>query len=258
MGKKARKKHQNVTSLFEYEEDFFEQGRGGRKARSKQNSHQKQTNSGSKYRKNIEGRSPNQWGYIDLLRAKDFVGGEGVAGSGKTYLAVAVAIEQLKDNYFDKIVLTRPAVEAGEKLGYLPGGPMEKLDPFLQPLYDAILERMPAQEMNKLMYSKKIEIAPVAYLRGRTLSNAFIIVDEAQNCTYSQLKMIFSRLGTGSRMVFTGDPTQDDLEDMGLESGFVKFMEKLKSLDDKRMGFAEMGSADIVRHPLLKDTMHLL
>ena len=245
MGKpRARKKAGNVTSLYENPDDFFDRGPN--------NTVKKETPSGRKYRKNITPRTPNQQILATSLEDDDLTFAIGKPGSGKTFLSVAKGIEALDAGQFDKIVLTRPAVEAGEKLGYLPGDMKEKVDPYLLPLYDAILERMPKKRMEGLIHDGKIEIAPVGFLRGRTLSNAYVICDEAQNCTYMQLKMIYTRMGLGSKMVFTGDLEQSDIHDSGLA-------EMVKRLDGvSGISVCRLEAEDIVRHPLLAKTAHLL
>ena len=174
--------------------------------------------------------------------------GIGPAGTGKTYLAVAVGVSMFITGRVDKIILSRPAVEAGERLGFLPGDMKEKIDPYMQPLYDALNDFLPAKQMAKLMEDKAIEIAPLAFMRGRTLANAFVVLDEAQNATSMQMKMFLTRLGEGSRMVITGDRTQIDLP-RGVQSGLADAERLLK--DIPKISFNYFTSKDVVRHPLV-------
>ncbi len=188
----------------------------------------------------------NQKRYLKLLHEKDLVFGVGVAGSGKTYLAVATAVSLFLEKKITKIILCRPAVEAGEKLGFLPGDIKDKVDPYLQPLYDALYDMLPVENIERYMATKEIQIAPLAFMRGRTLSNAFVILDEAQNATPIQMKMFLTRLGFGSKMAITGDLTQIDLH--GQTSGLIDAIDKLKNLKD--VGVVNFGIKDVVRHPL--------
>ncbi len=199
-------------------------------------------------RKLVMPRTPTQGAYIEAIRKHELVFGIGPAGTGKTYLAVACAAEALMNGEVDRIVLSRPAVEAGERLGFLPGDMKEKVDPYLRPLYDALYDMMPASLVAKGITENQIEIAPLAFMRGRTLSSAFIILDEAQNTTPQQMKMFLTRLGEGSRMVVTGDPTQVDLPS-GITSGLSDAAAILKGVQ----GVASVGfsNADIVRHALV-------
>ena len=174
--------------------------------------------------------------------------GIGPAGTGKTYLAVAVGVTMLISGAVEKIILSRPAVEAGERLGFLPGDMKEKIDPYMQPLYDALNDFLPAKQVQKLMEEKRIEIAPLAFMRGRTLSNAFVVLDEAQNATTMQMKMFLTRLGQGSRMVITGDRTQVDLP-RGTASGLSDAERILAGV--KGVSFNYFTSKDVVRHPLV-------
>jgi phosphate starvation-inducible PhoH-like protein len=174
--------------------------------------------------------------------------GIGPAGTGKTYLAVAVAVSMFITGRVDKIILSRPAVEAGERLGFLPGDMKEKVDPYMQPLYDALNDFLPAKQMAKLMDDKAIEIAPLAFMRGRTLANAFVVLDEAQNATSMQMKMFLTRLGEGSRMVITGDRTQIDLP-RGVQSGLADAERLLGAIP--KISFNYFTSKDVVRHPLV-------
>lgn len=197
---------------------------------------------------NIKPRTPNQKLYIEALKNHDMVFGAGPAGTGKTYLAVAVAVAELVAGRVNKIILTRPAVEAGENLGFLPGDLKEKVDPYLRPLYDALHDMLPAENVEKLLETNVIEIAPLAYMRGRTLSNAFIILDEAQNTTATQMKMFLTRLGDGSKMAINGDPGQIDLPQK-VTSGLVQSLELLKHIDD--IAIITFTEDDVVRHPLV-------
>ncbi|MDY0074617.1 MAG: PhoH family protein [Acholeplasmataceae bacterium] len=191
----------------------------------------------------------NQKTYVEAIAQHDLVFGVGPAGTGKTYLAVAQAVADLKNNKVKKLVLTRPVVEAGENLGFLPGDLKEKVDPYLVPLYDALYEMLGAQTTLSLMEKGVIEIAPLAYMRGRTLENAFVILDEAQNTTKVQMKMFLTRLGFASKMVITGDPSQSDLP-RGIPSGLNHVLELLNQLDDIRI--VTFDKLDVVRHPLVQ------
>ena len=199
-------------------------------------------------RKPVSARSPNQKLYIETIRRHELVFGIGPAGTGKTYLAVACAAEALMNGEVDRIVLSRPAVEAGERLGFLPGDMKEKVDPYLRPLYDALYDMMPHALVAKGLAENQIEIAPLAFMRGRTLANAFVILDEAQNTTPQQMKMFLTRLGEGSRMVVTGDPTQVDLPN-GATSGLADALSILKGV--KGIGQVRFEAGDIVRHALV-------
>ncbi|MGD9761347.1 MAG: PhoH family protein [Candidatus Izemoplasmatales bacterium] len=191
----------------------------------------------------------NQKKYLEAIENNAIVFGIGPAGTGKTYLAVLSALKKLKDNQIKRIVLTRPAVEAGEKLGFLPGDLKEKIDPYLRPLYDAMYEILGVKQSTDFIEKGIIEIAPLAYMRGRTLENAYVILDEAQNTTINQMKLFLTRLGFGSKMIVTGDITQSDLPPQVL-SGLVKASQILKNVDDiKIMYFDEL---DVVRHPLVQ------
>ncbi|MGD9964736.1 MAG: PhoH family protein [Candidatus Izemoplasmatales bacterium] len=191
----------------------------------------------------------NQKLYLEAIENNAIVFGIGPAGTGKTYLAVLSALKKLKDNQIKKIILTRPAVEAGEKLGFLPGDLKEKIDPYLRPLYDAMYEILGVKQSTEFIEKGIIEIAPLAYMRGRTLENAYVILDEAQNTTINQMKLFLTRLGFGSKMIVTGDITQSDLPSNML-SGLVKASHILKNVDDiKILYFDEL---DVVRHPLVQ------
>ncbi len=199
--------------------------------------------------KPIKPKTLGQKDYVDLMRKKMIVFGMGPAGTGKTYLAMAMAITAFKKKEVERIILTRPAIEAGEKLGFLPGDLQSKVDPYLRPLYDALFEIMGAESFNANMEKGLIEVAPLAYMRGRTLDNAYIILDEAQNTTPSQMKMFLTRVGFGSRVVVTGDQTQKDLPD-NAKSGLDEALKVLGKIDE--IGFAKLSSKDVVRHPLVQ------
>ncbi len=188
--------------------------------------------------------------YIDALRENDVVFGIGPAGTGKTYLAVVMAINHLMSNRVKRIVLTRPAIEAGEKLGFLPGDLQEKVDPYLRPLYDALYDVLGPEKVDQLLERKIIEIAPLAYMRGRTLKDSAVILDEAQNTTREQMKMLLTRLGPNSTAVINGDITQTDLPNRG-RSGLAQAQEILKGIDG--IAFVHLTNRDVVRHRLVKE-----
>jgi phosphate starvation-inducible PhoH-like protein len=199
-------------------------------------------------KKRVEPRTEAQKAYVKSLFDNELAFGIGPAGTGKTYLAVAVGVSMFIGGHVDKIILSRPAVEAGEKLGYLPGDMKDKVDPYMQPLYDALNDFLPGKQLAKLIEEKRIEIAPLAFMRGRTLANAFVVLDEAQNATSMQMKMFLTRLGKNSRMVITGDRTQIDLP-RGVPSGLADAERLLKSIP--RISFNYFTSKDVVRHPLV-------
>ena len=199
-------------------------------------------------RRLVSPRTPVQAAYLRALRDSDMVFALGPAGTGKTYLAVAVAVAMLAKGTVDRIVLSRPAVEAGERLGFLPGDLREKIDPYLRPLYDALYDMLPAEQVMKRLSTGEIEVAPLAFMRGRTLSNSFVIVDEAQNTTPVQMKMLLTRLGGNSRMVVTGDLSQIDLPG-GVRSGLRDAIDVLARVDG--ISFIWFTDADVVRHPLV-------
>ena len=201
-------------------------------------------------KKLVEPRTEAQKAYVRSLFKNELSFGIGPAGTGKTYLAVAVAVSMFITGRVDKIILSRPAVEAGERLGFLPGDMKEKVDPYMQPLYDALNDFLPAKQMAKLMEDKAIEIAPLAFMRGRTLANAFVVLDEAQNATSMQMKMFLTRLGEGSRMVVTGDLTQIDLP-RGVQSGLADAERLLQEIP--KISFNYFTSKDVVRHPLVAE-----
>jgi phosphate starvation-inducible PhoH-like protein len=198
--------------------------------------------------KSIRPKTVNQKAYVDAIDKHTVVFGIGPAGSGKTYLAVAKAVQALQAKQVNRIVLTRPAVEAGEHLGFLPGTLSEKIDPYLRPLYDALQDMIDPDKIPKLMTNGSIEVAPLAYMRGRTLNDSFIILDEAQNTSPEQMKMFLTRLGFGSRMVVTGDVTQIDLPS-GTKSGLKVVQDILNDVED--LAFIQLNSKDVVRHKLV-------
>ena len=203
--------------------------------------------------KRISPRSSRQAEYLRAIRNADLAFAQGPAGTGKTYLAVAMAVERLVSGEVDRIILSRPAVEAGEQLGFLPGDMREKVDPYLRPLYDALHDMLPAEQVAKRLESGEIEVAPLAFMRGRTLANAFVILDEAQNTTAVQMKMFLTRLGENSRMVITGDLSQVDLP-RGIRSGLRDAWDVLSGV--KGVGFVTFGEEDVVRHPLVARIVH--
>lgn len=198
----------------------------------------------------VRPKTVGQKKYVDAIRKHTIVLGVGPAGTGKTYLAVAMAVKAFKAHEVQKIILTRPAVEAGEKLGFLPGDLQNKVDPYLRPLYDALFDMFGAETFSKLMEKNIIEVAPLAYMRGRTLDDAFIILDEAQNTTSEQIKMFLTRLGTNSKMVITGDITQIDLPEKR-KSGLIEAMKILKNIED--IAIMRFTEKDVVRHKLVQD-----
>ena len=201
-------------------------------------------------RKIIQPKTPGQAEYLGLIAENDIVVGIGPAGTGKTYLAVAAAVDALSRKRVRRIVLARPAVEAGESLGFLPGDMQAKVDPYLRPLYDSLEDMMPVERMQKALETRTIEIAPLAYMRGRTLADAFVILDEAQNATAAQMKMFLTRLGVNSKTVITGDKTQIDLPKRG-ESGLMQIERILTGIDG--IGFHYLTDTDVVRHRLVRE-----
>jgi phosphate starvation-inducible PhoH-like protein len=206
------------------------------------------------YVKKIRPRSDNQRVLMEAIDANPLTVALGPAGTGKTYLAIAAAVEALESGTVSRIVLSRPAVEAGENLGFLPGDMREKLDPYLRPLWDALNDRMGPKRLAQHLDDGTIEIAPVAFMRGRTLNNAFVLIDEAQNCTYGQLKMLLTRLGWHSTMVMTGDPDQTDL--LPELSGLASIGTRLEGLDD--VAVVRLTQEDVVRHPLVGRMLSVL
>jgi phosphate starvation-inducible PhoH-like protein len=207
-----------------------------------------------KYVKNVRAMSPTQQCLMDAIDERAVALALGPAGTGKTYLAIAKAVEALEAGRVGRMVLSRPAVEAGESLGYLPGNLEDKLAPYLRPLYDALTERLGTKRLKALVAEGVIEIAPVAYMRGRTLNDCFIVIDEAQNCTYGQLKMLLTRLGWRSTMVLTGDPDQTDL--LSGMSGLRDVADRLEKVPE--IAVIRLGEADIVRHPLVAGMLTVL
>jgi phosphate starvation-inducible PhoH-like protein len=206
------------------------------------------------YLKTIKAKSPGQERLLAAMEAKSLVLALGPAGTGKTYLAIAKAVEALEAGRVARIVLSRPAVEAGESIGFLPGEMEDKLAPYLRPLYDALSDRMSMKRIRSLLAEGAIEIAPVGFMRGRTLNNAFVVIDEAQNCTYVQLKMLLTRLGWSSTMVVTGDPGQSDL--LPELSGLALVAQRLEALAN--IAVVRLLDGDIVRHPLVGDMLSVL
>jgi phosphate starvation-inducible protein PhoH and related proteins len=207
-----------------------------------------------KYVKNVRALSEVQQQLLDAMDERSVVLALGPAGTGKTYLAIARAVDALESGRTNRIVLSRPAVDAGESLGFLPGDVVEKMAPYLRPLYDALTERLGSKRLKALLADGAIEIAPVAYMRGRTLNDSFVVIDEAQNCTYGQIKMLLTRLGWRSTMILTGDPDQTDLLP-GL-SGLRDIAARLQSITT--IAVVRLGETDIVRHPLVGEMLSVL
>ena len=207
------------------------------------------------YVKNIQPKSEGQARLMEAIDTSNLVLALGPAGTGKTYIAIAKAVDALRAGKIGRIVLCRPAVDAGENIGFLPGDMEEKLAPYLRPLYDALQDRMSAKQVKAMIAEGQIEIASVGFMRGRTLNNAFIVVDEAQNCTYVQLKMILTRLGWNSKMIVTGDPAQSDL--LPEMSGLAPIADKIESMKGD-IGVVRLQQADVVRHPLVAKMLDVL
>ncbi len=207
-----------------------------------------------RYTKTIKPRTDNQARLLKALDTHALVAAIGPAGTGKTYLAVANAVEALQAGKVGRIVLSRPAVEAGEQIGFLPGGMEDKLAPYLRPLYDALSDRLSPKQLQHMLSEGLIEIAPIGFMRGRTLNNAFVVIDEAQNCTYTQIKMLLTRLGWHSTMVITGDPAQTDL--LPELSGLTKVAERLETMED--VAVVRLEPVDVVRHPLVAKMLDAL
>ncbi|MGC6500935.1 MAG: PhoH family protein [Henriciella sp.] len=207
-----------------------------------------------RYQKTVKPRSENQAQLMAALDQKSLVFAVGPAGTGKTYLAICKAVEALQRGDVARIILSRPAVEAGEQIGFLPGAMEDKLAPYLRPLYDALSDRLSPAQLKHMMAEGIIEIAPIGFMRGRTLNNAFVVIDEAQNCTYTQIKMLLTRLGWHSTMVVTGDPAQTDL--LPELSGLAFAAEKLEQLDGAAI--IRLEGRDVVRHPLVADMLDIL
>jgi phosphate starvation-inducible PhoH-like protein len=229
---------------------FIDEAKGGVPAESESLAHE--TILVSARKKPIHARTDNQQKYVEAIKSNDIVFGVGPAGTGKTYLAMAMAISALRNGEVERLILTRPAVEAGEKLGFLPGDLQEKVDPYLRPLYDALYDMVEYEKLQRLFQQRTVEVAPLAYMRGRTLSNAFIILDEAQNTSPEQMKMFLTRMGTGSKMVVTGDVTQIDLP-IGKNSGLIQVQRILSKV--KGITFVEFSSRDVVRHRLVQNVI---
>ena len=249
----ARDGAKNVlTQLYQRARRGLEINRGEVEGaiRMNQSVHDKEASEGTvrTRRKLVMPRTPMQKNYVEAIRKNELVFGIGPAGTGKTYLAVACAAEALMNGEVDRIILSRPAVEAGERLGFLPGDMKDKVDPYLRPLYDALYDMMPAALVTKGLAENQIEIAPLAFMRGRTLASAFIILDEAQNTSPQQMKMFLTRLGEGSRMVITGDPSQVDLP-YGATSGLEDALRVLKGVQGTEQ--IKFTTSDIVRHALV-------
>ncbi len=207
-----------------------------------------------KYVKNIKPRSAGQAELMEAIDDYNLTLAVGPAGTGKTYIAISKAVEALERGEVERIILSRPAMEAGESIGYLPGGLDEKMAPYLRPLYDALGDRMGGKKVRQYLSDGTIEIAPVGFMRGRTLNNSYVVIDEAQNCTYGQLKMLLSRLGWHSTMIVTGDPDQSDL--LAGVSGLAEIIQKMKPLQN--IAVCELGAEDIVRHPLVAEMLTVL
>lgn len=238
MGKKTRKSEKkNVVPMYEKSQKF-----GLNDDRDQ------------RYIKNVKPRSAGQKNLMKSIDDYALTMALGPAGTGKTYLAIAKAVEYYEAGLIDRIILSRPAIESGESLGFLPGDLIEKMAPYLRPLYDALTDRMGAKRLKTLMSNGDIEIAPIGYMRGRTLNNAFVVIDEAQNCTYAQIKMCLSRLGWHSKMVVTGDPDQSDLLE-GI-SGLAEISHRLSPLPNMKV--IQLEEADIVRHPLVAEMLQVL
>ncbi len=212
------------------------------------------SNRDQRYLKKVKPRTAGQHALMDAIATHSLTLAIGPAGTGKTYLAIAAAVEALEAGRIERIILSRPAMEAGESLGYLPGDMHEKMAPYLRPLYDALGDRLGGKRVRHYLDDGTIEIAPVGFMRGRTLNNAFVVIDEAQNCTYIQLKMLLSRLGWHSTMVVTGDPAQSDLLE-GM-SGLAQVAQKLENVPG--IGLVRLAQVDIVRHPLVAEMLEFL
>lgn len=241
VGKYMQKKNdvRKVQPLFHDEWDPLADYQGGRD---------------KKYIKTIKPRSEGQKELMDSMKEHNLTLAIGPAGTGKTYLAIAAAVEAYERGDVERIILSRPAIEAGESIGYLPGDLEDKMAPYLRPLYDSLHDRLGMKRLKQMIESGEIEIAPVGYMRGRTLNNSFVVIDEAQNCTYVQIKMLLSRLGWNSTMVVTGDPDQSDLLN-GL-SGLADIASKLESVEN--IGVCNLEEGDIVRHPLVAEMLELI
>jgi phosphate starvation-inducible PhoH-like protein len=249
MGKKSARKHRynddgDAVQLHAIPGgwDPLDQERGNQRHHHVHDDHRDQS-----FVRTVKPRSDNQRQLMEAIETKPLTLALGPAGTGKTYLAIACAVKKLELGKIDRIILSRPAIEAGEALGYLPGTMEEKMSPYLRPLYDALSDRMGAKRLRQYLSDGTIEIAPIAYMRGRTLNNSFVVIDEAQNCTYGQIKMLLTRLGWHSHMVITGDPDQSDL--LPGMSGLADIAAKLERVSD--IEIVRLGAQDVVRHPLV-------
>ena len=249
MGKRAprRSKHARNTVTESSRTDFPEAPNNGWSPTS-------QSESDQRYRRRIRAKSGNQEILMAAIEANNLVLAIGPAGTGKTYIAVSKAVEALEDGEVARIVLARPAIEAGESIGFLPGDMEAKLAPYLRPLYDALNDRLGSKRLRKYLDDGTIEIAPIGYMRGRTLNNAFVVIDEAQNCTYGQLKMLVTRLGWNATMVLTGDPGQTDL--IPELSGLKELCHRFEGVEN--IGVCKLGEKDVVRHPLVAAMLNVL
>jgi phosphate starvation-inducible PhoH-like protein len=241
---KAQSERNNVRPLFSDNHSWDPLAASGLRGEGRDQS----------YIKKIKPRSPNQEKLLTAIAGHSLVMASGPAGTGKTYLAIGAAVEALESGRVERIVLSRPAIEAGESLGFLPGDMMEKMAPYLRPLYDCLSDRLGGKRLRQAMTDGEIEIAPVGFMRGRTLNNAFVVIDEAQNCTYAQLKMLLTRLGWHSTMVITGDPGQSDL--LPGMSGFADIARRLEPLAG--ISVIQLEEKDIVRHPLVGSMLTVL
>lgn len=270
MGKRAATKRQKAQAAFDAS-NFFEQGAaretqlyaipgGGKDWHPDDADNPKRAatpahgSRNQRYQKTVKPRSENQARLLEALEDKSLVCALGPAGTGKTYLAICKAVEALQKGKVARIILSRPAVEAGEQIGFLPGAMEDKLAPYLRPLYDALSDRLSPQQLKHMMAEGLIEIAPIGFMRGRTLNNAFVVIDEAQNCTYTQIKMLLTRLGWHSTMVVTGDPAQSDL--LPELSGLGKAAERLEKLSGASV--IRLQGQDVVRHPLVAEMLDVL
>ena len=269
MGKRAATKRQKAQAAFDAS-NFFEKGAaretqlyaipgGGNDWHPDDDNKYKRVEPAhgqrnQRYQKTVKPRSENQARLLEALEEKSLVCALGPAGTGKTYLAICKAVEALQKGKVARIILSRPAVEAGEQIGFLPGAMEDKLAPYLRPLYDALSDRLSPAQLKHMMAEGLIEIAPIGFMRGRTLNNAFVVIDEAQNCTYTQIKMLLTRLGWHSTMVVTGDPAQSDL--LPELSGLGKAAERLEKLSGASV--VRLEGQDVVRHPLVAEMLDVL
>ena len=255
--KRRHHSHEGVLNVQEFQREDARQRNlqvldGGWKPQDQHGGNRDQRD--QRFVKNVRPKSKGQTALMEAIDAHALTLALGPAGTGKTYLAIAKAVEALESGKVGRIVLSRPAVEAGESLGFLPGAMEDKLAPYLRPLYDALQDRLSPKRLKALMAEGLIEIAPVGFMRGRTLNNAFVVIDEAQNCTYGQIKMLLTRLGWNSTMVVTGDPAQTDLlPDL---SGLASIAEKVEAVNN--IAVVRLGDADIVRHPLVASMLGVL